>query len=141
MRELCKLLIFISFLRHEDGSPHPLCPVFNLRKFLLLSRQNPSVKLFVKPSDLTELPLSKIRWYICKFIRLAEPGSFPKGHDLRKIASSFAFFRHMTLKEICSLTGWSSFRVFKKHYMKEIRSVKSSIVVLGSSVPGSAKLL
>ena len=131
--------IFISCLRHKDGSPHPLCPVFNLRKFLALSRQSPSIKLFVKPSDLTELPLSKLRWFICKFIRLAEPGSFPKGHDLRKIASSFAFFRHMTLEEICSLTGWSSFRVFKRHYLRNIEAVKSSIVVLGSSVPGSAK--
>ena len=38
--------IFISCLRHKDGSPHPLCPVFNLKKFLVLSRQSPSIKLF-----------------------------------------------------------------------------------------------
>ena len=131
--------IFISSLFNEDGTPHPLCPVNNVKLFLELSKNSVSMKLFVKPSDLSDLPIGKIRWYLCKFIRLADPTSFPKVHDLRKIASSFAFFRHMGLEEICSLTGWSSFRVFRKHYLHQIKAIKSSIVVLGSTLPGSAK--
>ena len=131
--------IFISSLMKEDGSPHSLCPVYFLKKFVSLSARTASFKLFVRPSDLTDLPISKLRWYICKFVRLADPGSFPKVHDLRKVAASFAFFRHMNLEEICSLTGWSSFRVFRRHYLQEIRAVKSSIVAMGSVLPGSAK--
>ena len=133
--------IFISCLFNEDKSPHKLCPVMYIKKYLSLSRQSSSCKLFVKPSDFTDLSVSRFRWFLCKFIKLANPGSFPKVHDLRKVASSFAFFRHMDLEEICSLTGWSSFRVFKKHYLREIEAVKSSLVAMGSSLPGSAKKL
>ena len=131
--------IFIERLFNEDRSPHPLCPVNNLCIFLKLTEDSPSIKLFVKPSDLSDLPINKLRWFVCKFIKIADPGSFPKIHDLRKVASSFAFFRHMNLEKICSLTGWSSFRVFKRHYLQDIAAVRSSVVVMGSGVPGSAK--
>ena len=128
--------IFISCLFQEDNSPHPLCPVENLRNFLKLSSSATSVKLFVKPSDGTDLPLNRLRWYLCKLIRLADPGSFPKVHDLRKVASSFAFFNFMDMQDICSLTGWSSFRVFRRHYLREIDAVRSSFVALGSVFKG-----
>ena len=131
--------IFISGLKNDDGSIHPLCPVFNLRHYLFLSNDSTSIKLFVKPSDLSDIPISRLRWYLCKFIKLGDPGSFPRVHDLRKVASSFAFFRHMGLEELCSLTGWSSLRVFKKHYLREIQAVKSSVVIMGSQMPGSVK--
>ena len=48
--------IFISSLRETDGSLHKLCPVHHLRRFLNLTSSTPSVKLFVKPSDLSDLP-------------------------------------------------------------------------------------
>ena len=124
--------IFISRLLQEDDSPHPLCPVENLNKFLKLSSSTSSIKLFIRPSDLSDLPLNRLRWHICKFIRLSGPNSFPKVHDLRRVASSFAFFNFMDINDICSLTGWSSFRVFRRHYLREIDSVRSSIVAVGS---------
>ena len=129
--------IFISRLFYEDNSPHPLCPVENLIKFLNLSSSTASIKLFIRPSDLTDLPISKLRWFICKFIRLADPSSFPKVHDLRKLASSFAFFNFMDMQDICSLTGWSSLRVFRRHYLREINAVRSSVVAMGSAFRGS----
>ena len=133
--------IFISCLMGTDGAPHPLCPVSNLKKFLTLTSAAVSLKLFVKPIDLSDLSLLKLKFYLCKFIRLADPGSFPRVHDLRKVASSLAFLRNVDLGDICNLTGWSSIRVFRKHYLKEIRAVKSSLVTMGSAVPGSAKQL
>ena len=96
-------------------------------------------KLFVKPNYLSDMSIFKLRWYLCKFVRMADPGSFPRVHDLRKVATSLAFLRHVNLEEICSLTGWSSIRVFRRHYFKEIESVKSSLVAMGSVVPGSVR--
>ena len=131
--------IFISKLFNTNGSVHPLCPVVKLQEYLRLTSSSTSVKLFVNPLTLRDLSLFKIRFFLCKFIRIAEPESFPKTHDLRKYASSFAFFRGMRVEDICNLVGWASFRVFKKHYLKSITEIKSAIVVLGSSFPGSRK--
>ena len=92
----------------------------------------------MNPNDLSELSVNKLRLYMCKFIRLANPGSFPKPHDLRKLATSYAFFRSMSIEELCNIVGWASIRVFRKHYMRNISELSSSVVVLGSVVSGSA---
>ena len=97
--------IFISALKDEERRPHPLCPVNNLRVFLDLSKNSKSVKLFVHPIFLTDLTINKLRWFLCKFIREADPSAFPRPHDLRKLATSFAFFRNVSATEICNLTG------------------------------------
>ena len=131
--------IFINSLFNSDGSVHPLCPVRALRNYLFVTESSDSLKIFVHPSTLQELTIFKIRYFICKFIRIADPTSFPKSHDLRKIASSFAFFRGMGIDEICSVVGWASFRVFKKHYLKQIQGVKSAVVVLGNKAAASVR--
>ena len=111
----------------------------NLRRYLQLSAASVSSKLFVHPSTLGELSVNKLRLLLCKFIRKADPTSFPKSHDLRKMASSFAFFHNIDMQEICDLVGWSSIRVFRKHYLKQIQEVSSSVVVLGAELPASVK--
>ena len=88
--------------------------------------------------SLGDLTVNKIRHFLCKFIRLGDPASFPKAHDLRKIATSYAFFKSMTNQEICDLVGWSSIRVFKRHYLRQINEISSSLVVLGSAVGTSS---
>ena len=133
--------IFINNLLLPDGMAHPLCPVHTIKKYLLVTEASNSFKLFVNPVSLLDLSLFKLRFFICRFIREADPGSFPKTHDLRKYASSFAFFRGMDISNVCNLVGWSSFRIFKKHYLKPIKEVKSSLVVLGSRFPGSARVV
>ena len=76
---------------------------------------------------------------MCKFIKMADPSSFPKSHDLRKVATSFAFFRNIKVSDICEIVGWSSIRVFKKHYLKQISELSSPVVILGSKLPGSVR--
>ena len=129
--------IFISRLWAEDGVPHPLCPVQALSFYLTETASTKSFKVFVSHSDLTDLSLPKIRLMLCQFIRLADPGSIPKSHDLRKVASSFAFLRSMSLSDICGVTGWASGRVFRKHYLHSIRQISSSFVALGTKVSKS----
>ena len=106
----------------------------SLERYLSLSGNTKSFKLFVHPESLQDLSLYKLRFYLCKFIKLANPGAFPKVHDIRKLATSFAFFRSMSTNDICDLVGWSSIRVFKKHYLKQIEGISSSIVCLGREV-------
>ena len=126
--------IFISRLRQEGTRPHPLCPVRNLEVYIELTKQTNSCKLFVNPVSLMDLSLHKLRWFLCKFIRKANPHVFPKTHDLRKYASSYAFFNCMNMQEVCNLVGWSSIRVFRKHYLKEIDAISSSFMCLGREI-------
>ena len=129
--------IFIPRLSNEDGSPHPLCPVNSLSVYLSLTARTRSFKLFVDPRDLSDLSIHKLRLYLCKFIRISNPGSFPKTHDLRKLATSYAFFNHMSSNELCDVVGWSSIRVFYKHYLKRISELSSSVVMLGKILPSN----
>ena len=129
--------IFVPLLRGADGAPHPLCPVEKLRFYLSVTSNTTSIKLFVHPSTLKDLTLPQLRYFICLFIREAHPGSFPKVHDLRKLASSYAFFRTMSLEDICEVTGWSSCRVFRRHYLSRLQEVATPFVALGSTVHSS----
>ena len=95
------------------------------------------MKIFIDFNTLSDVSISKLRLWICKFIRSADSTAFPKAHDLRKVASSFAFFRSMNVREMCSVTGWSSIRVFRRHYLRQIEEVSSSLIVLGSIAKGS----
>ena len=106
----------IQRLWYEE-EPHPLCPVVALESFLFSTRGTKSFYLFIHPLSLTDLSLHKLRLVLCKLIRLANLESIPKSHDLRKMAASFAFFRSMNVDSSRNLVGWSSERVFIKHYL------------------------
>ena len=121
----------------QGSEPHSLCPVATLESYLLRTSLTKSFHLFVHPVHLTDLTTHKLRLFLCKFIRLADPASVPKSHDLRKMAASFAFFRAMDTQSICDSVGWSSERVFLKHYLRQVEEISSSIIALGSEVPGS----
>lgn len=95
--------IFFQSLLSSDGSFHPLCPVGCSKAYLDTTSASKAFKIFVDPKNLQDLSLAKIRILLCQFIRLADPGSFPKSHDLRKVATSFAFFRSLSFSEICVL--------------------------------------
>ena len=68
---------------------------------------------------------------MCKLIKLSNPGSIPRSHDIRKLAASFAFFRFMSTEEICSFTGWWSVRVFRRSYLVDIECLVNKAVVMG----------
>ena len=95
--------------------------------------------MFVHTISLLDLSVFKICLILSKFFCLEDPGSFPRAHDLRKMATSYAFFKSMSSQEICDFLGWSSIGVFKRHYLRQIEEIASSLVVLGSVVQGSAR--
>ena len=123
--------MFVSRLRDEEGGPHPLCPISCLERFLFLSGNSTSTKLFVHHHSLESITIRKLRWYMCKLIKLSNPESYPRTHDIRKMAASFAFFNQMSLEEICSFSGWRSLKVFRKHYLIDIEHLSSGTVVMG----------
>ena len=126
--------IVISRLRNEDGTPHPLCPVNTLQVYLTRTARTRSFKVFVHPVTLQDVSIQKLRLSLCKFIRMGDPGSFPKSHDLRKYASSFAFLSTMTSDRLCSLVGWKSIKVFKRHYLRKIQQVSAPFIAIGSRI-------
>ena len=127
--------LFIASLLKEDGTPHPLCPVEKLRAYLYKTSATRSFKIFVNYKSLQDATIQKIRLYLCKFIRASNPGSFPRTHDLRKLATSFAFFKSMSNDDMCDIVGWSSINVFRRHYVRQIEDVSSPFIVLGRTVP------
>ena len=87
-------------LRDDRVSSHPLCPVSNLTKYLIATSKTGSTKVFVDPVPLLDTSIYRLRLYLYQFVRLRDPGAFPKAHDLRKLAASFAFFKSMTSEEV-----------------------------------------
>ena len=117
-----------------------LCPVAALKSFLEATplQEGP---LFVSPVNLAPLSTGAIRVALARVIRQAVPDSFPKSHDLRKLASSLAFMGNMSLSQMSSYTGWKSSSVFVKHYCGEVSLMQKSCIALGSEVgPSSYQL-
>ena len=126
--------LFIARLKDERGGNHPLCPVHNLSLYLDSTSCTKSFNIFVHPISLQDISIHKLRLALCKFIRLGDSNAFPKAHDLRKTATSYAFFKGMSSSQLCDLVGWSSIQVFKRHYLKQIDEISSPLVVLGTVV-------
>ena len=107
-----------------------------LELYLRKTSLTTSFKIFIHPVTLKDVSIQKLRLSMCKFIRLGDPSAFPRTHDLRKLASSFAFLKSMSSAQLCKLVGWASIKVFKRHYLKQIGEVSASFIALGSKVKG-----
>ena len=111
-----------------------LCPVKSLEDYLAATASSNSDSLFLSSHSGSALTLGNLRFTLARLIRKAQPGSFPKSHDLRKLASSLAFFGNMPLPEISAYTGWSSKSVFIRHYLGEIKELRNKCVAMGQTV-------
>ena len=120
-------------IRALEGQENSLCPVKSLENYLEATSSSSHGPLF---RNQTGGPLSKgnIRVTLARLIRKAQPQSFPRTHDLRKMAASLAFFGEMSFSEIAEFTGWSSQRVFLRHYLGEMTELRHRCVALGRSV-------
>ena len=67
-------------------------------------------------------------------IKKSNPDSVPRTHDIRKIASSYAFMEGMQFSDMSKYSGWSSPKVFLRHYLKEIHNVRKTCVSMGRVV-------
>jgi len=65
------------------------------------------------------------------------PDVKPKFHDVRKWGSSLAFFSNMS-RELCDKIGWASVKVFKKHYLNELKALFFACVSIGRVIEPSS---
>ena len=109
----------ISFTRlSETEKEHSLCPIYSLKQYI--ERTKDIAKdgaLFVNPYNGKNLQRPSISLWICRLIEEVCPGSVPKGHDMRKQATSLAWVRGIAPDEIIKSAFWTSSNVFIKHYL------------------------
>ena len=72
-----------------------LCPVSTLRTYLRRTREYRYGPWFRHSESGKSLSLTDIKILITRVIKLCNPNSIPKTHDIRKLASSLAFFGFM----------------------------------------------
>ena len=125
--------ILIKALINEDGSAHTLCPVRTLKQYLEATHLLSVGPLFVNKNN---MPFStrQISNLLCKLIKMSQKDVFPKEHDVRKMSTSLAFLAQFHVDEIVTRVGWSSGRVFRKHYLKPIEAIRRSCIVLGQGI-------
>ena len=112
-----------------------LCPVKTLKDYLNVSSKWSTGALFVREKGGT-LTTNGIRQQILYFVKNADPSCIPQGkvHLLRKFATSLNFFEYMNFSDIQKYTGWKSPKVFIKHYMVQLESLKFHTVAAGKVV-------
>lgn len=116
----------------SDGFPYPLCPVNSLKLYLektVLFKEGP---LFLNPKSIKAASMPCIRYLFRDLIIKADPSAKAKFHDVRKWATSLAFCSGMLTSDLCNAIGWSSVRVFIKHYLSELKLLPFACTAAGS---------
>ena len=117
-----------------EGDDKALCPVQSLRDYLEATSSAKTSSLFLNQIGSKALSTANISSILCQVIKAGDKDSFPSGHDVRKVASSLAFFRGMELSALSRYTGWRSRGVFTKHYCTRLNELKLSCVSAGRQV-------
>ena len=95
-----------------------LCPVLAVKEALSVSSLSPQDNaLILHPASRKSISISKLRILVCSFIKRACPSSFPKSHDIRKLASSSLFLNSGSLKTVINHCNWHTSKAFIKHYI------------------------
>ena len=115
------------------GDDKSLCPVATTQVYLQRTADFKAGSLFRHHLSRKPLSISGARCCLTSLIKRFNPESIPKTHDIRKMASSLAFFEGMAFPDISTMTGWSTPNVFIRHYLHEIKLVMRACVVLGKT--------
>ena len=113
-----------------------LCPVNNFSDYIRRTASATSGPLFIHQASGKPLTKAEVTSAMTVLIKTSNPESIPKSHDIRRMASSLAFFNGMQVSDMSELTGWSSTRVFTKHYLKEVSALATVSVVMGRQLDG-----
>ena len=113
----------------KDGDS-ALCPVKALSFYLHLTFKSKSLMLFVYPIHLRDWNIAAMRLAIVRFIKNSQPLSLPRSHDLRKMATSLAFYNNLSIEQINTKVGWKSRNVFRTNYLINLQDVQTSCASL-----------
>jgi len=103
-----------------------LCPVTWLN--LYRSQTPASGRLFKNSRTGNPLSSASISKCLCSLIEEADPGCFPRGHDIRRVGTSLAWIRGTSPEDICKAVFWASSSSFVKSYLVPVASSASCIV-------------
>ena len=118
------------------SSHHPLCPVSPMDSYLAATGRSTSQHLWVNPVSLRPLKTVDIAKGLTSLIWLADPSESAKAHQVRKFASSLAFFCCFDEEEVRLAGQWSSSTSFVTPYL--IHHLRDVPCVAMGSLHGSA---
>jgi len=98
------------------GLQNRLCPVLALKCYLGATKSLNVTKLLINPATLVPCTALAITNLLRKLVRISQLGIYCAFHDLRKFATSKAFFALMSCRGIRSRGGWASNRTFASRY-------------------------
>lgn len=123
--------ITIPALTNNNKKPHHLCPVNTLRLWLDASKDYTGPQFFFNIRSGKPLKAPQLSQLLVSLINSSQPGTFPKAHDIRKIAASLAWTRGIKIEEIIKRAFWKSSNVFISRYLVNV-SINTNCVALGS---------
>ena len=141
--------ICIPALKGQGDTPL-LCPVRALRIYLtrVFPRRKNRKRVFIShlenyPKEISSDTVS--RW-IVQTIRFAYEGSsleLPKvnAHEVRALASSWAWFNKVALEDILRASYWSSENSFIRFYLRDISTLSRSLARLGPMVAAQSVIV
>ena len=100
----------------EDPALCQVCSVLAFKERLDLSVG----RLFVNSKTKRPLNASSLAYLICQLIEEADPGNFPRAHDVRKAAASLAWVRGVPMDEIVRKCFWKGNSVFINTYLYQV---------------------
>ena len=111
---------------------HPLCPVAALRAYISATPSASGPELWVDPQSSKVLKTRDLASSLVHLISTADPLSQPKAHQVRKYASSLAFFRSFDVEQVRQAGQWSSAASFVQRYLQPHLS-NTRCVAMGSA--------
>ena len=139
--------IVISAIRFAEGHvkdrDRTLCPVRALKIYLrkTCDLREGKEKLFIafKKGHKTDIVKNTISFWIRKTIAAAyneSPEELKKrfrirAHDVRALASSWAFLRNISLDDVMDACSWKARSTFIRHYLRDLTEISGAVNKLG----------
>ena len=85
--------------------------------------------MFISPNNKKkELSISQLGAHVRALIRMADPTSKVKVHEIRKMAASYSFAESMIVGDLVSTFQWSSPAVFYRYYFTQPETLSKPVV-------------
>ena len=94
-----------------------LCPISALRDYIAITSDTSVETLFVHPKTGNALNAGGISYWLVKAISWLLPNCKALAHDVRKLSTSFAWYRGVPASEIIKAGSWKTLLTFIKKYL------------------------
>ena len=127
----------IKPLINEDSGEHSvLCPVLALKTYIEHTKNIQTGQLFISPNNKEkQLTVQQLGAHVRALIKLADPTSKVKVHEVRRIAASHSFAESMVVGDLVSTFQWSSPAVFYRHYFTQPETLSKPVVFPSRNTP------